>query len=333
MNNFKLFDIFPKPSMETLTHSTIIGAILSLTSICLIIFLTVVELINYWKPIIKTDALIIQDQSKEAQIAFNLSLFFDHLPCNIISFDLEDSKDKHIKDINTTIQKIKVLKNNTHIPFIYHNQKAIERFFNALKEEEGCLLSGFVNIPKAPGNIHISFHPFGHIWNSLRHEADELKQKLKLSHRFTFLHFGNVDAEVLNHFGMNLITFDRLGALPNFLYDDSLVNYEYYVKIIPYLLQDKDKGTQNIVYQYSLLYKVIEYDEQRDKMPYLMLHYDYSPITMRLLLYHMSLAHFLTKICAIIGGIFTVFSILNQILSAYSDINSYVKVENIERKG
>ena len=57
-------------------------------------------------------------------------------------------------------------------------------------------------------------------------------------------------------------------------------------------------------------------------MPMILVKYEFSPITMRVTLQGRDYLHFLTHICAIIGGVFVVFSILNSILTSIFDFES-----------
>ena len=41
-----------------------------------------------------------------------------------------------------------------------------DELLKALNEEEGCLIEGFVEVNKVPGNIHISFHPFRNVFDN-----------------------------------------------------------------------------------------------------------------------------------------------------------------------
>ena len=93
-------------------------------------------------------------------------------------------------------------------------------------------------------------------------------------------------------------------------------SYDYYFKIIPHLFDDKLWGEEYMAYQYSITSKMKEFDANGAgfEMPIIMLNYDFSPITMKITREPRNLLHGLTQICAIVGGVFILFNLLNRIL-------------------
>ncbi len=65
-----------------------------------------------------------------------------------------------------------------------------------------------------------------------------------------------------------------------------------------------------------------EHNSDGQEMPIVIFHYDLSPITMKFTLQRKSFAHTLTHICAIVGGVYVIFSILNRILLAFCDFSA-----------
>jgi len=81
--------------------------------------------------------------------------------------------------------------------------------------------------------------------------------------------------------------------------------YEYYMKVIPTTLE----GESN-TYQYS----VTEYERSENDHPGVFFYYEISPIRMDFRPRARSFTQFVTSICAIIGGIFTISGILDSII-------------------
>jgi len=58
----------------------------------------------------------------------------------------------------------------------------------ALKDKEGCKLSGFVFINKVPGNFHISGHHYPEVVQMLMMQG----HSLDFTHKINHLSFGNM---------------------------------------------------------------------------------------------------------------------------------------------
>ena len=113
--------------------------------------------------------------------------------------------------------------------------------------------------------------------------------------------------------------------LPNFLGLKNKNNFDYFIKIIPYQFVDENRGTSEYSYEYSISYKESDFVEERDDMPIILIRYEFTPITMRVTIQKRDYLHFLTHICAIIGGIFVIFSIINKVFVGMCDF-SYTRV-------
>jgi hypothetical protein len=58
-------------------------------------------------------------------------------------------------------------------------------------------------------------------------------------------------------------------------------------------------------------------------MPGLFVMYDMSPVAIRFVEHRRSFAHFLTGVCAIVGGVFTVASLIDRVV--YNSLRSFKK--------
>ena len=63
-------------------------------------------------------------------------------------------------------------------------------------------------------------------------------------------------------------------------------------------------------------------------MPIILIRYEFTPITMRVTIQKRDYLHFLTHICAIIGGIFVIFSIINKVFVGMCDFSSSQVAQN-----
>ena len=98
--------------------------------------------------------------------------------------------------------------------------------------------------------------------------------------------------------------------------DKGAMMFQYYIKIVPtaYVL-DKD-GTIFPSNQFSVTRhsKVVSVMAGEGGMPGVFFSYEMSPVMVKYSLKEKSVGHFLTSLCAIIGGVFTVAGILDKLI-------------------
>ena len=314
MKSIKTFDYFQKISFDV-SKPTVIGASISIIAFILMSFLLIQEIFQFLTPVIKNDTILYQDESENSKLKVHFSLFIPNAPCSILSVDQEDKYGSHNTNIKENIIKQRISKSNSddNLPSI--NPYITESMIKSLNEGEGCSIHGFVEINKVPGNIHISFHPFRSIHDYLVEEQPEVFKKLKLNHKLSSLHFGDHDIpfKTLNSYGIR-----QFIDMPNFiLKDNEEGNFDYFVKIVPHLLKDDASDKTQISYQYSMNYS--NRKREGNEMAMIMINYDMSEVTTLITKKKNSFPHFLTHVCAIVGGVFVILSILNRILIVLSD--------------
>jgi len=242
----------------------------------------------------------------------------------MISVDQEDSVGNHRMDVRDTILKNRISKNgvliNDPIVGYIHTDKLV----SALEIGEGCIINGFIPVTKVKGDIHISFHNYADLYNYVRIDRPDLFKRISLNHKISMLNFGEINAndDILKRFKLDAESsksgenaFNNPKNLPNFISETKRNNYDYFVKLIPHVFDDKiNERKEKIGYQYSMTSRARDFNADSNEMPIVIINYDFSPISMRFKLEAKSFLHFLTHICAIIGGVFVLFNILNNLL-------------------
>jgi hypothetical protein len=313
MSLLKSFDFFQKFSIENISKPTIIGSILSLTAMSIMIFLLVREIHVFYTPTFVKDTVIYHEEDQQSQLAVNLNMHFHHMPCGLLSVDQEDQIGNHRLDISDTLTKHKYGSNGNvlHGPV----QTELDDVAKSVEDDEQCRLTGHIMINKVPGNIHISHHAYRQLWEYMRHVKPDRFPMLTLSHNTSGINFGDYKQlkQIFKRFGFaNQHTeFNRHDSLPDFR-NTQKKNYDYFLKIIPYLFVDKELGKNTLGYQYSLNHRERDYDDHPGNQHIITINYDFSPITMRITREKKYYSSFLTHICAIVGGIFVIFSIINR---------------------
>ena len=183
--------------------------------------------------------------------------------------------------------------------------------------EEGCNLYGFLEVPKVPGNFHFApghamQHAYGHVHDLVQFAFSSFN----VSHRVNSLSFGaylpGSEGGVLD--GRSLTLEEGSGM------------HQYFVKLVPTLYQGLGQAEAH-AYQFSVTEhlrkldpRAAQLDAATGLLPGLFFNYELSPIRVRRQEKKRSLGHFLTEVCAIVGGVFTVGSLVDSLVGLASDV-------------
>ncbi|XP_073127609.1 uncharacterized protein [Henckelia pumila] len=179
-----------------------------------------------------------------------------------------------------------------------------EGFLQRIKEEEGegCNLYGFLDVNKVGGNFH--FAPGKSFQQSNVHVHDLLafqKDSFNISHKVNRLAFGDFFPGVVNP----LDGVQWTQQTPNAM-------YQYFIKVVPTVFTDEN-GHAIRSNQFSVTEHVKGAELGRlQALPGVFFFYDLSPIKVTFTETHVSFLHFLTNVCAIVGGVFTVSGIVDS---------------------
>ncbi|CAF1064964.1 unnamed protein product [Rotaria sordida] len=178
---------------------------------------------------------------------------------------------------------------------------------NLTQMNEGCRVHGYLEVNKVAGNFHIapgqSFQQQHLHVHSLRNIRLNL---LNTTHYINDLSFGEYFPNQINPLS-NTKQITNGGA----------VLFHYYVKIVPSIYFFLNK-TQLRTNQYSVtkyqktIHNIL--DSSSHQLPGTFFTYEISAIMVKFVERQRSLAHFVTSSCAVIGGVFTVSSILDAFL-------------------
>ena len=190
---------------------------------------------------------------------------------------------------------------------------------------EGCQLTGFVRISRVPGQLRVSASSPSHSVNlrvmNVSHHVD----------RMEFLSTSETP-RLRNVVGLE----QRSGLLSSsYKMHGELATLKHYLKVVPFRYAFLD-GEQQHTYLYKANYneyhpRKLEWYEgiadayvDTDLVPNAAFHYDISPVMVVMREETQSFSSFVTKICAVIGGIYTVVGLLDNVL--YHTTESLKKV-------
>ncbi|KAJ6942143.1 endoplasmic reticulum-Golgi intermediate compartment protein 3-like isoform X2 [Populus alba x Populus x berolinensis] len=169
-----------------------------------------------------------------------------------------------------------------------------EGFIQMIKDEEGegCNINGSLEVNRVAGSFHFapwkSFHQTNFLIQDL---LDLQKDSYNISHRINRLAFGDNFPGVVNP----LAGIQLMHDTPNGV-------QQFFIKVVPTIYTDIRGRTVH-----SNQYSVTEHFKKSeltplDSLPGVYFFYDFSPIKVIFKEEHISFLHFMTSVCAIIGG-------------------------------
>jgi len=195
-----------------------------------------------------------------------------------------------------------------------------EGFVEQLKhqKEEMCRVRGYLKVSRVAGNFNIV--PGKFILQNARYVLDsqlfEFDRSFNVSHIINHLSFG------VDYPGMkNPLD----GVSKSWMNKQTSAMYEYFVKVVPTVYADL-RGNVINTNQFSVteyVQNIEQHSMSNRGVPGFFVMYDLSPIIVDYKENSRSFLHFVTNLCAIIGGVFTVASLVDSLL--YSGLKTLKK--------
>lgn len=185
-----------------------------------------------------------------------------------------------------------------------------------INEGKGCRFKASFLVNKVPGNFHVSTHA-----------ASSQPDNPDMSHYINSLILGD---ETIRDFQVPFPkSFDPLSdhdvSNPEKHGFDALASHDYFMKIVPTMYESR-AGAELTSYQYTFAYRnYLAYGHGGRVMPTIWFRYDLSPITVKYSERMKPFYSFLTTICAVVGGTFTVASFIDAAVFTASEF--YKKFE------
>lgn len=175
------------------------------------------------------------------------------------------------------------------------------------QSEEGCSAYGYLLVNKVAGNFHFAPGKSFQQHNIHIHDMHQLgRSTFNLSHSIKRLSFGTEYPGQVNPLDDHEEIFDKA---------DGSAMYQYFVKVVPTRYR-RANGQQINTNQYSVTSHVRHINNQfgEQGLPGVFVMFDISPILVQLTEHRRSFMHFLTSVCAIIGGVFTVAGMIDALI-------------------
>ncbi|XP_059158258.1 endoplasmic reticulum-Golgi intermediate compartment protein 3-like [Physella acuta] len=173
------------------------------------------------------------------------------------------------------------------------------------QKNEGCKLFGYLEVNKVAGNFHIAPGKSFQQKHVHVHDMQSLSgAKFNVTHRINHLSFGIDYPGIINPLDGLYQEVDQLQLM-----------YQYFIKVVP-TTYTKVNGEHLYTNQFSVTKhsKSVGGFLGESGLPGVFFSYELSPIMVKYTEKQRSFLHFLTEVCAIVGGIFTVASLLDSFL-------------------
>mmetsp|Transcript_16967 Transcript_16967/g.53800 ORF Transcript_16967/g.53800 Transcript_16967/m.53800 type:complete len:178 (+) Transcript_16967:386-919(+) len=155
---------------------------------------------------------------------------------------------------------------------------------------EGCNLAGSMVVNRVAGNFHFALT---HEEHATLMAVYKDREALNVSHNIHAISFGDQYPSLVNPLDGKV---QALSGGSGF--------FQYYLKIVPTIYEPlRGPPVHTNQYSYNELFRTTR---EVDKMPAVYFHYEISPIMAKVTEGRRSLSSFLTGLCAIVGGVFTV---------------------------
>ena len=327
----KNLDAFPRAE-DHLLQKTQSGALVSIIGLIIMATLFLHELGYYLTTYTVHEMSVNMKRGETLPIHINMT--FPSLPCDVLSVDAIDMSGKHEVDLDTNIWKLRLnsygqiigseyisdlvekehtnhkhdndndkdhghSEQKTHLQtFDESTESTIEKVKEALKNGEGCRVYGVLDVQRVAGNFHISVHGLN-IY--VAQKIFDGAKNVNVSHVIHDLSFGPKYPGIHN----------PLDETTRIVHDAS-GTFKYYIKVVPteYRYISKEVLPTN---QFSVTEYFSPINTQNGRTwPAVYFLYDLSPITVTIREERRSFFHFITRLCAVLGGTFAVTGMLDR---------------------
>ncbi|WOL08952.1 endoplasmic reticulum-Golgi intermediate compartment protein 3 [Canna indica] len=334
------FDAFSHTE-DHLLQKTRSGAVVSIVGLIVMVTLFANEL-KYYITTYTVHQMSV-DVKRGENLPIHINMTFPSLPCEVISVDAIDMSGKHEVDLHANIWKLRLngeghiigteylsdLVEKEHLHHKHgdsndHHEDSYEKknehgldsdaetmvrnVKNAMENGEGCRVYGVLDVQRVAGNFHVSVHGLNIF---LAHQIFGGAKHVNVSHVIHDLSFGPKYPGIHN----------PLDGTTRILHDTS-GTFKYYIKIVPteyrYLSERVMPTNQFSVTEYYV--PIREVDRSWPAVYFL---YDLSPITVTIKEERRSFLHFITRLCAVLGGTFALTGMLDRWM--YTIIEAFTK--------
>lgn len=283
--SLKRFDVYTKVAEEGMQRSKSGGAVTILTSVIIAVLLFS-ELVEFCSVEV-VDSITVDTQGNR-KFPISLDISFFQLRCDEVSIDTVDASGDSQSDVHLGLEKVPVL-------------------------AKGCRVSGQVVVNKVSGNLHVALGSSermneGATMTGLKRMFDPAKSDgFNSSHKIHRISFG----DLIPGLASPLDDTQKIVKKGSYM-------FHYYVKLVPTVFTDR-WGDEVYANQYSVTDSARNVQVRRHELsgiPGVFFVYDFSPFLMTKTEKVKPWSYIFTSICALIGGVFSMATMVELVLSS-----------------
>lgn len=344
----KSLHAFPRAE-EHLLQKTQSGAVVSIIGLVIMATLFLHEL-RYYLTTYTVHQMSV-DLKRGETLPIHINMTFPSLPCDVLSVDAIDMSGKHEVDLDTNIWKLRLNRDGFIIGTEYlsdlvekehadhkhdHNkdhhgdsdqklhahsfdqdaENMVKKVKQALANGEGCRVYGVLDVQRVAGNFHISVHGLNIFVAQMIFDG---AIHVNVSHIIHDLSFGPKYPGLHNPLdGTVRILRGASGT------------FKYYIKIVPteYRYISKEVLPTN---QFSVMEYFSPMNEFDRTWPAVYFLYDLSPVTVTIKEERRSFLHFITRLCAVLGGTFALTGMLDRWMYRFLEMLTKPNAKSVYR--
>ena len=290
-----------------LTPATTEGAFFSVAAVVLIALLSLIELVSFFSPNIRSSMFVDHHMVKSEKVHFNIS--FPQLPCSVIVVSVFDpNTGLVVPELAQTI----VFARERILTSSWHTVLGLYEGGSGGMEKEGCRVSGVFAIDKVPGFVYIAAD--GSIPAHQMPPSDHYIHSLWIGDQPLDKKHDHISPELSN----------ALQGVSHLNEDPPHTMYQYYLQIVPTYMADTYGRTTKVGYQYTATFSKARGPDHIQ--PGVYIRYSHASVGVEYRLEYQSWSHFFVHVSAIIGGIYTVVGIAASLYDqGKSSIASFFK--------
>ncbi|CAA2934222.1 Protein disulfide-isomerase 5-3 [Olea europaea subsp. europaea] len=172
----------------------------------------------------------------------------------------------------------------------------------------GCRIEGFVRVKKVPGNLIISARSAAHSFDASQMNMSHIISQFSFGKKFSSRMMSNMK-RLLPYLGRSHGRLNGMSYISDPSDSSANVTIEHYLQIVK----------TEVMTRYSKFVEEYEYTAHSSlvhspHVPVAKFHFELSPMQVLITENSKPFSHFITNVCAIIGGVFMVAGIIDSIL-------------------
>ena len=287
----------------------------------------------YFTPEVKKDMFVTSNMEVDPLIEMHLDIVFPNCPCGILDFKFQTGYTTwqrtdmpQFKFFNIDRLTNEVI-DEAPLTMDLASTDKYKKIKEQLDKGMGCLVQGSHDMYQVPSKLFFATDRDTWLITKLQKDAPDTYNKFSLDHYFQQFAFGDLTqaegiqehfAEYPEHTRLDMVK-DQVeanrAAIMN--QEGDFVHYNFYkfISVVPHMFLDT--STEEEVdfrsYSYALTLNKKKPDKEQGVNMVMMI-FEFSPVSMSITKSNQPLSRFIISICAIVGGVFVVFGLINSSL-------------------